>query len=107
MQIKLKKPVEFEGYTYKVLDIDFDELTGADILEASTNAQLLAKERGIFYNPMDEVNSIYFVAVAAKAAKVPPDLLLALKGSDFSRVVMYAKNELMGETLPSEDSSSV
>lgn len=105
MKYKLKKPVDFEGTTYKELDLDFDSLTGLDILTCSTSAQALAEEQSLIYNPMDEVNSVYFVAVAAKAAGVPPDMLLQMSGVDFTAIVMQAKNVLMGGMSPSDNSS--
>lgn len=88
----LKKPIEFEEETYNELELDFDSLTGDDILAAE--GQYLA-ENGSANGFMKETSKAYQVYVAARAAKVRPELIRALKAGDFTRLTVRTQSFLL------------
>ena len=100
MKIPLQKCIEFEGKKIESLELDIGSLTGNDIVRARADAMAMSVERKEDYNPMDEGNPLYYVVIAGKAAGVAPDLILALGAADYTTVLFFVKNELMGGILP-------
>lgn len=86
-----KKAVTFEGTEYKELDLDLDGLTGADLIKASREAQVLGD-----VSPVQELSMTYLAVVAAKASNVPVDLIQALPAGEFAKVKMQVQNFLLG-----------
>lgn len=90
MKITLKKPIEFEGQKHNEINLDFDSLTGADILTAEqmytrsnlSNAGNMAKE----------FSKEYQIHVAARAANLPVELFLKLGALDFSVITVAVQN---------------
>lgn len=91
MIIKLTKPCTFEGAEHTELNCDFDRLIGEDFIKAESEARLMGDR-----NMMMESSKLYQACVAAKAAKVPVDLIKSLPGKDFNRVTVEAQNFLLG-----------
>ena len=92
INVKLSKPISFNDVETKEINLDFGSLTGIDICDAETNF----RER--FYQPIPDANysQAYQAAVAAKAAKLPYELILDLNLNDFSKVTGAAKGFLLG-----------
>lgn len=88
--VKLSRPVAFEGKEYAELTLDLDSVTGRDLIKAEAEARLIAGP-----SPVAELSKAYHAAVAAKAAKVPVDLILELPAQDFTRVTMAVQNFLL------------
>lgn len=88
----LKKPIEFEGQSYTELALDFDSLTGDDILNAEGQ---YFSEVGSANSFMKETSKAYQVFVAARAAKVPPELIRSLKAGDFTRLTVRTQSFLL------------
>ena len=89
MRIELTKPLEFEGATVDHLDLDLEALTGKDLLAAEREAMSLSS------GPVTDISKTYAACVAAKAAKVVVDLLLALPAKDFTRVTAEVQGFLL------------
>ncbi|OBZ08253.1 hypothetical protein A7975_27360 [Bacillus sp. FJAT-26390] len=90
----LSKPVDFDGEIFKELDLDFDSLTGEDILSAERQFNAIAaKTRDVV--SMKETSKSYLSLVAARAAKVAPELMNKLSAKDFSKVTVLAQNFLL------------
>jgi hypothetical protein len=88
----LRKPHVFEGETYTELNLDFDALTGYDIISSEQQYRAEDPEAAIFGR---EVNKAYLTYIVARAAKVPADVIRALPAGDFTRVMMKAQNFLL------------
>jgi len=91
VKIKLSNKVMFNDVEIKEISLDFGFLTGVDLCEAECNF------RDRFYNPIPDANysMAYQAAVAAKASKLPYELILELKQKDFSAVTGATKGFLM------------
>ncbi len=90
--VELSKKVTFNDLEVEKIELDFGSLTGADICEAETSF------RDRFFQPIPDANySIaYQASVAAKAAKLPYELILKLNHKEFSAVTGAAKGFLLG-----------
>lgn len=103
MDIRLIKPTTFDGVEYKNLILDFDELSGQDLINATKEAKVLGDKSAVA-----EFSKTYQAVVAAKSAKVPVDLILMLKAKDFTQVTLHTQNFLLdggsteASTTPSE-----
>jgi len=92
--IKLSKPVQFEGKEYKELVLDVDSLTGNDIELAENqfiaqNAQIAAQ------TPLKDLSKGFQAILAARAAKVPVEMIKALPAKDYSKVTIVIQNFLL------------
>lgn len=92
MEIKLSKPFTFEGKEYAELILDLDGITGRDLIKAEAEARIIA---GPAAAPVAELSKPYHAVVAAKAAGVPVDLILALPAKDFTKITMAVQDFLL------------
>lgn len=90
-KIVFRKPFTFEGKEYKELTLDLDSLTGKDIINASTEARLLEQEN---FSLVLELSKAFQAVIAAKAAKVPVEMLLSLPAKEFSNITLLVENFL-------------
>lgn len=93
-KIKLKKPIEFDGETYRSLKLRLDDLTGADIEDAevqfmSMNPQVAAT------TPLKEMSKGFLSIVAAKAMGKPVEFVKRLSAPDYSKVTTQVQIFLM------------
>lgn len=92
----LQHPITFEGEKISELNLDFERLTGRDLLICSRVARQLDPEESVI-SAIRAFSATYQIAVAASAASVTPDLIQALKGPDYIQVTQMAANFLMGQ----------
>ncbi|KUO72713.1 MAG: hypothetical protein APF81_08540 [Desulfosporosinus sp. BRH_c37] len=90
MEIKLLKPTTYDDVEYKKLVLDLEELSGQDLINATKEAKALGDKSAVA-----EFSKTYQAVVAAKAAKVPVDLILLLKAKDFTQVTLHTQNFLL------------
>ncbi|QHZ50032.1 hypothetical protein ERICV_05133 [Paenibacillus phage phiERICV] len=90
----LSRPFTFEGKEYTELLLDFDSLSGEDLL--SCESQLKTVTDASEFIPMKEISKPYLTLVVARAAKVPFELIQNLPAKDFSKVTLRAQNFLLG-----------
>ncbi|MGI6436410.1 MAG: phage tail assembly protein [Syntrophomonadaceae bacterium] len=90
-RVKLSKVKTWEDVEYDALFLDLEGLTGNDLLQAEKE---YASEGGTA--PVVELNKGYLSLVAAKAAKVPVELIRDLPAKDFSQVTIMVQNFLLG-----------
>lgn len=69
--------------------MDFDALTGADIIQVESEMMLQGR-----FTMFNDFAKIYYARMAAKAAKIPGILLDKLPARDFTRVAGAAQNFL-------------
>lgn len=91
----LSKPVEFDGETITELDVEFDSLTGDDILAAERQYNTSAAKTKDFA-PVKELSKSYLVYIVARASKQPAELFNKLSAKDFSKLTVEAQNFLLG-----------
>lgn len=87
----LADPVEFEGETVRELGLDLAGLTGRDLLAADREFTATGNFSGV-----PETSKAYLALVAARAARVSPDLVRSLSGRDFSRLTVQVQAFLLG-----------
>lgn len=90
---KLAKPIAFDGQQVEILTFEFDELTGKDLLACAKQAQAMDPQD---IAPVKAFSLHYQVVIASRAAGVVPELILALKGRDFTEATQRAQNFLLG-----------
>jgi len=91
-KVELSKPYSFEDKEYTKLELDFDSLTGQDVINAEKKVRALGDS-----SPVAEFSKTYQAVVAAKAAKVPVDLIMKLPAKDFTRITILVQNFLLEE----------
>lgn len=90
MLIKLKKPLAVKGKELKELNLDFDKLTGNDLVQAEREVRAMGEK-----SPFLAVSMQYQAAVAAKAIGCPVDDVLGLSGKDFTRIMAASADFLL------------
>lgn len=85
--VKLTRPKQFDGKEVTEIVLDLDSLTGTDI-ELAEN-QFTAQNPEISAStPVKWMSNAFLAIVAAKAAKVPVELIKSLSATDYSKVTM-------------------
>ncbi len=94
--VKLIKPIKLiidgKAQEMKVINVDFDNLTALDLLEAEREAV----SKGVVINTATELNKHYLLIVVSKATKLKVEELYSLSATDFSTLTVKAQNFLMG-----------
>jgi len=90
MKITLSKPFSYEGKEYEDLTLDIESMTGED-LEAAERLIKAAGDAPV----VPELSKAYQAILAARAAKVPVEMIRALPARDYSKVTMAIGNFLM------------
>jgi len=91
MNVPFSKPYDFEGKEYIELNLDLDSITGKDLISAGVESRSLGQDSSV-----SELSKSYLAAVAARAAKVPVDMILGLPAKDFTDVTVAVQNFLLG-----------
>jgi len=90
MKIKLNRPITINGVEMKEIELDFDKLTGADLISASRETRLLGDSPIV-----PELSKQYMAIVAAKAAGLNVDDIMKLSARDFTAVTLAVQNFLL------------
>lgn len=94
-KIKLSRPIKNGDKELTELVLDFDSLTGRDLIEAEKEGLDVAPPANI-----SEMSKGYLTAVAARAARVRIDTILDLSALDYSIVTMTVQSFLFGIASP-------
>ena len=89
MKIKLSKAVKHKGENIEVLDLPLENLTGSDLIEVE---QRLVNSGEVPI--VTDFNRIYLINVAAKAARMPVEVLKFASAKDFTRITNEVRNFL-------------
>ncbi len=89
----LKKPFEFEDFSYNTLTFDWGALTGRDAEAIESELQAAGK---LVISP--EFSGAYLMLMAARACreKLPSDGFAALPLADYNRIRSRARSFLLG-----------
>lgn len=85
-----RRPVKFEGKTYKTLTFYWDNLTGADMISIENEMQDMNE-----YALSPEMSASFLAKMAAKAAGVGSDFIEALPVPDFTKIRNEARSFLV------------
>jgi hypothetical protein len=91
MKVKLKKALRHKGKDLLELDIPLENLVGMDLIDVE---QQLARSGKIMM--IAEFSKGYLIRIAARAAKIPVEVLESLSAQDFTTVTNQVQNFLMG-----------
>ncbi|WP_217562789.1 phage tail assembly protein [Paenibacillus sp. GbtcB18] len=91
---KLSRPFTFEGQEYTKIILDFDKLTGKDLLSCEQQLKSIIGPQEFL--PVKGVDSRYQAIVASRASGLPYEFFEELPASDFSKVTQRAQNFLFG-----------
>jgi hypothetical protein len=91
MKVKLQKVLKHKGQELTELDIPLEALTGADLIEVE---QQLSQSGKITLLP--DYAKVYLIRVAARAARIPAEVLEGLSARDFTVVTSRVQSFLMG-----------
>ena len=100
MRIKLIKTFTHNNKEYKELNLEFEKLTGQDLIDAEENL----KRAGI-NTPLGaaDFSRNYLAAVAAKSAGLPREALLNLSAQDFTNILNQTLIFLSGADYESQE----
>ena len=87
---RFKKPFEWEGQRYETIKFDFTRLTGRDMNAIEREMQAVGESA---YTA--ETSKVYQCRIAARAAKILPDVLEAMPVGDYHRITNAARNFLL------------
>lgn len=85
-----KKPFEYEGRTYTELTLNFEGLTGRDMLAIENEMQAMSE-----YALAPEISASFQCKMAARAAGIGSDVLEALPLKDFNKITGAARRFLL------------
>nr|WP_145402959.1 phage tail assembly protein [Paenibacillus xylanexedens] len=92
--VKLSRPLTWEDVEYTELKLDFDDLSGDDIIDAEGEfIDFVAGKRNVLVAFKDD-HPAYLAVLAAKAAGVHPNFMKKLKAADFMKVTGASKRFL-------------
>ena len=101
MKIKLKKAINFHGEELKELELNLEELTGNDLIEAEKNVMTSDNI------PMvTDFNKAYLIAVASRALKIPAEELRNINAKDFSSIISEVQRFLLGSDSSATDEAT-
>lgn len=89
--IKLKKPVTIKGKPTTEVNLDFEKLTGNDMIQAEKVARAMGVGEASVLASMK-----YQAIIAAKAIGCPVDDLFELGAVDFKNIAKETTNFLLG-----------
>lgn len=90
MKIQLKKAIMHKGQELQELDVDLDRLTGNDLIDVEEQAMRAGNNA---FSATD-FSRVYLIAVAARAARIPVEVLRMMNAHDFNKVVTEVRNFL-------------
>lgn len=103
MKIQLKKALRHKDQELTELDIPVEELTGADLIDIEKQVAEMDNRKALI---LPEFSKLYLVTVAARAARIPVEVLRTLSARDFTAVTNAVQNFLTGSDSETEGPSS-
>lgn len=94
MKVALSKPLSHKGQSLDEIELKLEEMTGRDLLEVET--QMNAEGKFL----VTDFSKAYQLRIAAKAARIPVEVLEGLSARDFTKVVSAVQLFLVGSDSP-------
>ena len=99
MHIKFKDPYVFEGETHEGIELNLDDLKGADLEKAQEIIAIQKKRSG----GVPELSKAYCAQVAAMSAKVPSEFIRGLPAREYIKVTLEVQNFLLDGVSETEN----
>ena len=90
MKIQLKKSLKHKGQDIFTLDMPLENLTGNDLIEVEE--QIMRSGNAVV---VTDFSRVYLIAVAARAAHMPVEVLRMMNAHDFTKVTTEVRNFLI------------
>lgn len=103
MKVQLKKLLKHKGQDLTELDIPVEELTGADLIDIEKQVAEKDNKKALI---LPEFSKLYLVTVAARAARIPVEVLQTLSARDFTAVTNAVQNFLTGSDSETDEQPS-
>ena len=91
--LKLKKPIKIDGEEKHELEYDFEELTGADVQQVTTELS----KKGIMVTTL-ELDTNYHAAIFAKASGLMLEDLNRLSAKDYAKATTLVRDFFLIDT---------
>lgn len=101
MKIQLKRCLKHKGKDLRELDLPLEDLTGSDLIDVEQ--QLFRAGKMAL---MPDYSKVYLIRVAARAARIPVEVLEQLSARDFTIVTNRVQAFLMESDSGSETDNS-
>lgn len=88
--VTLTKTLKVKGKDTASISLDFEKITGNDLLKAEKEARAMGDQ-----SPSVFLSMTFQAVIAAKLIGVPPDDILALPAQDFRNIVFPVANFLL------------
>lgn len=88
--VTLTKALKVKGKDTTSISLDFDKITGNDLLKAEKEARAMGDQ-----SPSVFLSMTFQAVIAAKLIGVPPDDIMALPATDFRNIVFPVANFLL------------
>ena len=82
MKIELTKPIRYKDTDIHTLDLELDDLTGRDLIDAEETLKARGQTVAAW-----EFSRSYLLSVAAKSSHMPAEVLEGMNAADFTRTV--------------------
>ena len=102
MKIQLKKAVIVHGEEVKELDLNLEDLTGNDLIEAEKQVMI-----GDNVPMITDFNKSYLIAIAGRALKIPPETLRTLPAKDFANITSEVQRFLLSSDSSETDEAKI
>lgn len=93
--LELSKTYVFNDKEYKELDLNIENLTGADLLKIERMYKTRLKKNEIEF--LKENNTVFLVSVASEITGIKYSDLLTLKAKDFGKMCVVLKSFLLSD----------
>ena len=90
MEIKLKKAIKINGEETKTVNLNFDSITGNELIEAERTLRALGDT-----SPSAYLSMKYHAIIAAKLMGIPLDDVLEMNATDFKNVTVAVAGFLL------------
>lgn len=90
MEIKLKKAIKINGEETKTVELNFDTITGNDLIEAERTLRTLGDT-----SPSAYLSMKYHAIIVAKLLGIPYDDVLEMNATDFKNVTVAVAGFLL------------
>ena len=91
MEITLKKAIKIGDKEVKTVNLDFEKLTGNDMIQAEAEARALGSSEASVLASMK-----YQAIIAAKAIGCQPDDVFEMNAADFKNILVLTASFLLG-----------
>lgn len=88
--VTLNKAIVVKGKEVTEISLDFNRITGSDLLKAEKDSRALGDQ-----SPSVFLSMTFQAVIAAKLIGVPPDDIMALPATDFRNIVFPVANFLL------------